>query len=154
MCARLSANVHSCAHYIVCVGVAPHPNYTTISNMCEHVAHRQSSDVCCMCKQVDPHIILKRFSGYCPQFMCQRGLMLKCVCSYWCRPADHWTALWGTAGSPDHGSKVWEHQPPSWCRDYSLHPSEGRFLRQRQENDYWKCKWLYFIDQNLKLFNG
>ncbi len=61
---------------VVCVCVAsPHAQITpTISSMCEHVAHRRSSDVCCMCEQVDLHIILIRFSGYFPEFMCEGGL--------------------------------------------------------------------------------
>lgn len=56
-----------------------------------------------------------------------------CVRSYWWRTADHWTSLWGKEGFPDHGSKAWERQPPSWCHGRSHRPSGGHFLRERRE---------------------
>lgn len=41
------------------------------SNMYEHIW--QSSVMCCMCEQADVDSILMWFSGWCPEFMCERG---------------------------------------------------------------------------------
>lgn len=62
---------------------------------------------------------------------CDQGKRRWNARSYWYRPANRWISLWGKEGFPDHESKVWEHQPRSWCHDYSHHPSKGHCLRQK-----------------------
>lgn len=65
------------------------------------------------------------------------------ACSYWYRPANRWISLWGKEGFPDHESKVWEHQPRSWCHDYSHHLSKGHCLRQKSQRVSQRLTWCY-----------
>lgn len=86
-------------------------SYRVTSNMYEHIWHWQSSVMCCMCEQADVDNILMWFSGYCPEFMCERGSspskqlwgldcwsqkqhMWKWLCEIWHLSDILWTTQW------------------------------------------------------------
>ncbi len=68
----------------VCAGISK-PLCLCFQHVCEHFVPGQSPDVRCVCEQVDPHIILIRLSGYCLEFICERGfsdvlMLISCRC--------------------------------------------------------------------------
>lgn len=115
------------------------PHHSSCTHVWKYTQEPLSSEhtKACMSMNTDTQSWTRHCSTCCVHVTwCMIKLLLLsnnvCVRAYWCWTADRWTFPWGTVGFPDHGSIVWERQPPSWCHDCSRHPSGGHCLKHSE----------------------